>query len=182
MVHGVTYTEGEFDYEAGLSSGTSEFVLKANTADYDYSGATTLSDKNEAMGTEVAYIPAYVNDAAHAIDAEKFSDGTPCFNIEQYMAPGVTAEEPIRSGSAEKVSGTSAVIDSNGNTKTSYEVGVSFGDTSDKNKVEVSVAIASEDESFAIENNYIIDTEAATSQSGDSYFVDDPAYSSFPEG
>lgn len=195
-----TYTEGEFDNETLMSSGTSEYVLKEKTADYDYSGATTLSDINEAMGTVgtmVAYIPAYVYDA-HTTDAEKFSDGTPRFytEIDQCMNPGVTAEEPIPSGSAEKVSGTilsgegddthefpySFVIDSNGNTNTSYEVGVSFGDTSDENKVEVSVAIVSEDESFAIENNYTIDTEAATSQSGDSYFVYDPADSSFPEG
>lgn len=191
-----TYTYGGFDNETGMSSVTSEYVLKEKTADYDYSGATTVSDPNEDMGTRVAYIEAYVNDA-HTTDAEKFSDGTPCFNteIDQYMNPGLTAEEPILSGSAEKVSGTglsgegdyayeypySFVIDSNGNTNTSYEVGVSFGDTSDENKVEVSVAIVSEDESFAIENNYTIDAEAATSQSGDSGFVYDPDYS-FPEG
>ena len=180
---GYTYTYGGFDNETGMSSVTSEYVLKEKTADYDYSGATTLSDKNEDMGTMVAYIPAYVNDA-HTTDAENFSDGTPCFNteIDQYMNPGVTAEEPILLGSAEPVSGTSLVIDSNGNTKTSYEVGVSFGDTSDKKKVEVSVAIASEDESFSIENNYTIDTEAATSQSGDSFIEYGPADSIIPEG
>ena len=192
-----TYTDGEFDNETGTFSSTSEYVLKAKTADYDYKGATTVSETNEAMGTRVAYIPEYVYDA-HTTDAEKFSDGTPRFDteIDQYMNPGVTAEKPILSGSAEKVSGTllsgegdyaseypySIVIDSNGNTNTSYEVGVSFGDTSDENKVEVSVAIVSEDESFAIENNYTIDTEAATSQSGDSFIVYDPADSSFPEG
>jgi len=190
---------GAWNYTSSWSSesgNVNEYVLKEKTDDYDYNGDTTRNDIDDSMGTKVAYIPVYVKDA-HTTDAEKFSDGTPCFNteIDQYMNPGVTAEKPIPSGSAEKVSGTalsgegddayeypySFVIDSNGNTNTSYEVGVSFGDTSDENKVEVSVAIVSEDESFAIENNYTIDTEAATSQSGDSGFVYDPDYS-LPEG
>ena len=170
-----TYTEGEFDIEAGTSSGTSEYVLKEKTADYDYNGDTTRNDSDDSMGTQIAYIPVCVNDASSSTDT--YEEGTPRIitGAEEGLSNSFEKEETL-GGTAEKVTITDTssgesysydmIIDKSGTTDTAYNVGVSFGEGTNDDQVEVSVAIESDDGEFSLVDDYIIDAES-TAEDGE---------------